>query len=76
MNKTISLIDLAALEQAALTILSEMRCDAHCELSIALVDDEEIRRLNREYRGIDQSTDVLSFALQEAEAPLLDRLIF
>lgn len=65
-------VDLAALEQTALNILAEMRCAAHCELSIALVDDEEIRRLNREYRGIDRSTDVLSFALQEAEVPLLN----
>lgn len=31
------------------------------ELSILLSTDEEIRRLNREFRGIDRSTDVLSF---------------
>lgn len=31
------------------------------ELSVALVDDETIRALNSEYRGIDEVTDVLSF---------------
>lgn len=31
------------------------------EISIAFVDSDEIRSLNREYRGIDESTDVLSF---------------
>ncbi|MCG0277552.1 MAG: rRNA maturation RNase YbeY [Thermanaeromonas sp.] len=35
------------------------------EVSLTLVDDEEIRRLNRDFRGIDAPTDVLSFALQE-----------
>lgn len=35
------------------------------EVSVTLVDDAEIRRLNRTYRGVDSSTDVLSFALQE-----------
>jgi probable rRNA maturation factor len=34
-------------------------------LAIAFVDDEEIRRLNREYRGKDTPTDVLSFPLDE-----------
>ncbi len=31
------------------------------ELSILLTTDEAIRRLNREFRGIDRATDVLSF---------------
>lgn len=31
------------------------------EISIAIVGDTVMRRLNREYRGIDASTDILSF---------------
>ena len=37
------------------------------ELSIALVDDAEIRRLNDEWRGKKRSTDVLSFSLLEGD---------
>jgi probable rRNA maturation factor len=37
------------------------------EVSILLTDDREIRNLNRDYRGIDRPTDVLSFALSEGE---------
>ena len=37
------------------------------EVALLLATDDEIRRLNREYRGIDAITDVLSFALQESE---------
>ena len=41
-----------------------------CELSLTLTSDRAIRRLNREYRGIDAPTDVLSFSqIEEAGAP-------
>ena len=33
------------------------------EFNIIFVDDEEIQRINREYRKIDRVTDVISFAL-------------
>ena len=38
-----------------------------CEVSILLTDDSEIRILNRDYRGIDRTTDVLSFSMREGE---------
>jgi probable rRNA maturation factor len=34
-------------------------------VSLSFVDDETIHQLNKEYRGIDRPTDVLSFAMQE-----------
>ena len=36
-------------------------------MSIIIVDNEEIHKINREYRGIDRETDVISFALEEGE---------
>lgn len=35
------------------------------ELSIALVGDQDMQRLNRDYRGLNETTDVLSFPLGE-----------
>lgn len=35
------------------------------EVSIVLTDDDEIHALNRDYRGIDRPTDVLSFSQLE-----------
>lgn len=32
---------------------------------IIFIDDEEMHKLNKEYRGIDRTTDVLSFALND-----------
>jgi len=39
----------------------------NAELSIVLVNDSVIQELNAEYRGKDQPTDVLSFAIQEGD---------
>ncbi len=36
-----------------------------CELSLALVGDEEIRRLNGHFRSRDEPTDVLSFPVDD-----------
>lgn len=41
---------------------------AGSELSLSLVDDEQMADLNRRYRGIDRPTDVLSFSLVEGPA--------
>ncbi len=34
-------------------------------VSIAITDDEEVRDLNRNFRGVDHTTDVLSFSAEE-----------
>lgn len=47
------------LRARAREFLRKLELDA--EISILLTTDEAIRRLNREFRGIDRATDVLSF---------------
>ncbi|MCL6457754.1 MAG: rRNA maturation RNase YbeY [Gorillibacterium sp.] len=44
------------------------------EVALTFVDDEEIRRLNNEFRSIDRATDVLSFPLFEegSEEPTIN----
>ncbi|MEH6941212.1 rRNA maturation RNase YbeY [Bacillus sp. JJ722] len=39
--------------------------EEECEVSITFVDNEEIREINREFRGKDAPTDVISFAMEE-----------
>jgi len=48
-----------------LAIAAETEGLAEGEVALTFVDDETIRELNRQYRGIDRSTDVLSFPLLE-----------
>ena len=52
--------------EVACSILAAVGCTP-VELSILFVDDEEIKRLNREYRKKDKPTDVLSFPMREGE---------
>lgn len=54
----------AALEQ------SKARVTGAAELSIVLTDDAEQRVLNRDWRGIDKSTNVLSFPQIEPFGPV------
>lgn len=48
------------------------------EVSVSLVDNEEIKILNKDYRGIDEDTDVLSFPIEKnfpLPIPLLGDII-
>ncbi len=60
----------AALEAAPFGWIREARFTA--EVSLRLTDDAEVRALNRDYRGKDKPTNVLSFPLVERD--LLDGL--
>ncbi|PSR34939.1 MAG: rRNA maturation RNase YbeY [Sulfobacillus benefaciens] len=53
--------------RAAQTALASLPGLTDAEVSILLTNDEEVHQLNRQYRGIDRTTDVLSFAQREGE---------
>jgi len=54
-------IDKELLKRIAKQILSKEGIQEEVELSAAIVDEREIQKLNRIYRGKDKPTDVLSF---------------
>jgi len=53
------------LRQAAETTLACEGVDYQAELSLFVTDDETVQELNRTYRGIDRTTDVIAFAFRE-----------
>ncbi|MBO6039886.1 MAG: rRNA maturation RNase YbeY [Oscillospiraceae bacterium] len=55
----------ALIKKAVRTALDAEGVDCPCIVSVMLTDEEGIRRVNAEFRGIDSATDVLSFPLNE-----------
>ena len=60
--------ELQWLERQAKTFMSALKLSG-TELSLSLVNDDEIRNLNRDFRDKDKATDVLSFPQGLAECP-------
>jgi probable rRNA maturation factor len=58
-------VDIEALRLYAQAVMVEVGHQA-VELSVLLADDAYVRELNREYRGVDRTTNVLAFPQQES----------
>lgn len=59
-------LDKGKIKQRAEAILRELG-ENKTELSLLFVDDGYIKRLNRKYRGVNSSTDVLAFPMREGD---------
>ena len=63
----------AALSKKAVNMaLDAEQIPVPCLISVMLTDEEGIRRVNRDFRGIDRATDVLSFPLNELSPGAFD----
>lgn len=69
-NECEAAIDEDRIRAAVIAALGQSDAES-ASVSVAVVDDEEIRRLNVEFLGHDYATDVLSFLL-EADAERLE----
>jgi len=69
-NRSAVAVDEAVLKRLEAVVEAALAAEgmpAHAEVSVTLVDDDEIQALNRDYRGKDAPTDVLSFPIWEPE---------
>ena len=55
----------ALVKKAAAAALRAEGVDEPCEIGVTLTNDEGIHAINREQRGVDRPTDVLSFPIDE-----------
>ena len=60
---------LDTLFDALVEAMDALALPADTELALVLTDDLQLQQLNRDYRGQDQPTDVLSFAVDPADLP-------
>ncbi len=63
------------IRRAAKAVLDAEGVAEPCELSVLLTDDEGIHGINREFRGVDRPTDVLSFPMDETDPGTGRRLL-
>lgn len=71
-NETDTTFDFDMLEVIKLIVdevLDLEGCEYEAQVNVVLTDNEGIRAINKEYRGIDRETDVLSFPSLEFEVP-------
>lgn len=65
-NETDEKIDLKE-ERKILNYALEFEKIENAEFNVIFVDSKTIREINKEYRGVDRVTDVISFALEDGE---------
>ena len=58
------IMELDILKQYVEFIVKEENLD-NCIFNIILINNKEIRKINKEYRNIDKETDVITFALED-----------
>lgn len=59
---------IALIERAVTMVLTAERPATALEVGVLITDDAELQRLNRDFRGKDAATDVLSFADDQPSA--------
>lgn len=59
----------ALAKQVIVAACDAEQCPYEAEVNLTLVDNAQIHEINREHRGIDRPTDVLSFPMQTYETP-------
>ena len=69
-NKTLPDVDTEGIARKVIeAALDYEKCPYEAEVNLLLTDDAGIHEMNREHRGIDRPTDVLSFPMLEYETP-------
>lgn len=67
-------INKVSIKLAVLQVLQRLRISGRIELGINIVGDRKMHELNRKYRGIDSTTDILSFALEDPDPANLQHI--
>lgn len=64
-NETQEKVENLEILEPLLTYALEVENVDNLEFNVIIINNEEIHKINKEYRGIDRPTDVISFALED-----------
>ncbi len=59
------------IRQTVNTVLDRKSIASRCEVSLAFVGDRKMHALNKKFRNLDKTTNILSFPLSEGEQTVL-----
>jgi len=65
------LVDRQWVRKIVRRVLQAEKVPSPYEVSLVITDSGTVRRLNRDYRGVDQPTDVLAFSMHQQEADFI-----
>lgn len=58
-------INKQSIQSTVLEVLTNHKITSNVEIGVAIVGDRKMHEFNKKYRGIDETTNILSFALQD-----------
>lgn len=58
-----------ALQATVVEVLQRHHVKGNIEIGVSVVGDRKMHEVNKKYRGIDSTTNILSFALQDSVSP-------
>lgn len=58
-----------ALQATVVEVLQRHHVKGNIEIGVSVVGDRKMHEVNKKYRGIDSTTNILSFALQDPVSP-------
>lgn len=67
-------VNKTAIKAAVFEVLLKNHISGKVEVGVNVVGDRKMHELNRKYRGIDSTTDILSFALEESNPASLQHI--
>ncbi len=67
-------IDKNAIKHAVLQALGKHNVTGRVEVGVNIIGDRKMHELNKKFRGLDQTTDILSFALEDPNPASLQHI--
>lgn len=67
-----ALVDHALIEEVIARVLRYEGVLDPLDVAVWITNEDELHELNRTYRGVDHTTDVLSFGADDTDAPFVD----
>ncbi len=67
-------INKAAIKMSVVSVLQKNNIGGRVEVGVNIIGDRKMHELNKKYRGIDSTTDILSFALEDTNDSSLQHI--